>query len=66
MKLNDLQGLIDRQWDESILPELVQYVKIPAKSPAFDPSWDAHGHLQAVVAMAHAWSRNPSACGDEA
>lgn len=57
MKLNDLQGLIDRQWDESILPELVQYVKIPAKSPAFDPSWDAHGHLQAVVAMAHAWCR---------
>ncbi|NCV58552.1 MAG: M20/M25/M40 family metallo-hydrolase, partial [Betaproteobacteria bacterium] len=30
--------------------------KIPAKSPAFDPSWDAHGHLKSVVEMAHAWA----------
>ncbi|NBQ94437.1 MAG: M20/M25/M40 family metallo-hydrolase [Betaproteobacteria bacterium] len=57
MKLNDLQILIDRQWDESILPELVEYVKIPAKSPAFDPAWDAHGHLKSVVDMAYAWAK---------
>jgi acetylornithine deacetylase/succinyl-diaminopimelate desuccinylase-like protein len=65
MKLNDLQGLIDQQWDESILPELIQYVKIPAKSPAFDPSWDAHGHLKAVVAMAHAWSQAQASTAGE-
>ena len=57
MKLNDLQVLIDRQWDESILPELVNYVKIPAKSPAFDPAWDVHGHLKSVVDMAYGWAK---------
>jgi acetylornithine deacetylase/succinyl-diaminopimelate desuccinylase-like protein len=34
----------------------VEYVKVPAKSPGFDASWAAHGHLQAVVKEAHAWA----------
>ena len=29
---------VDREWDESILPTLHDYIRIPNVSPAFDPS----------------------------
>ncbi len=57
MNLADLKPFIDHQWRDDIVPRLVDYVKIPAKSPGFDASWDQHGHLKAVVAMAADWAR---------
>ncbi|MCA3215149.1 MAG: M20 family metallopeptidase [Burkholderiales bacterium] len=56
MNLADLKHFTDRRWDEDLVPRLVEYVKVPAKSPGFDASWAAHGHLQAVVKEAHAWA----------
>ena len=32
---------IARQWDDDIVPRLVDYIRIPAKSPHFDPEWEA-------------------------
>ncbi|HEV8584384.1 MAG TPA: M20 family metallopeptidase [Methylomirabilota bacterium] len=46
-----------KTWDGDILPTLTEYVKIPAKSPAFDPEWQTHGHLDRAVAMIEAWCR---------
>ena len=57
MNLSDLRRLTDAQWDEDILPRLMDYVRVPAKSPAFDASWAAHGHLARVVQSAHQWAR---------
>src|SRR6185312_7804654 len=48
---------IYRQWDDEIVPRLVDYVRIPAKSPHFDAAWEAHGHIERVVALAEAWAR---------
>jgi acetylornithine deacetylase/succinyl-diaminopimelate desuccinylase-like protein len=45
------------QWDSDIVPRLVEYVSIPAKSPHFDPAWEAHGHLERVVRLAETWVR---------
>ncbi len=56
MDLAEVRQLIERRWDDELLPRLVDYVKVPAKSPAFDASWSAHGHLQAVIQQAHAWA----------
>ncbi len=56
MNLAEVRQLIERRWDDELLPRLVDYVKVPAKSPAFDASWSAHGHLQAVIQQAHAWA----------
>ena len=30
------QRFIDELWNASIVPELMEYIKIPNKSPAFD------------------------------
>jgi acetylornithine deacetylase/succinyl-diaminopimelate desuccinylase-like protein len=55
MNLADLENFVDRRWDNDLVPRLVDYVKVPAKSPAFDASWSAHGYLQSVVKEAYAW-----------
>jgi acetylornithine deacetylase/succinyl-diaminopimelate desuccinylase-like protein len=52
---NALLGAISRQWDEDIVPQLIDYVRIPAKSPGFDPEWAKHGFLDAAVRQAEAW-----------
>jgi len=55
MDLSEVSRILDRKWDEDLLPRLVEYVKIPAKSPAFDPAWASRGELAEVVSRAHAW-----------
>lgn len=57
MDIQTLQRDIDRTWDESILDQLRAYVRIPNKSPAFDPEWDSHGHMEAAVQLAADWCR---------
>jgi len=56
MNLAEVRRILDRRWDEELVPLLAEYVRVPAKSPAFDASWAAHGHLQQVVQSAHAWA----------
>jgi acetylornithine deacetylase/succinyl-diaminopimelate desuccinylase-like protein len=48
---------IYRQWDEEIVPRLVDYIRIPSKSPHFDPAWQAHGHIERVIGLAEDWAR---------
>jgi acetylornithine deacetylase/succinyl-diaminopimelate desuccinylase-like protein len=57
MNLSDLTAFIDQQWRDDIVPRLCEYVRIPAKSPAFDANWSEHGHLHAVVKLAEQWAR---------
>ena len=52
-----LKHFVARRWDEEIVPTLVEYIRIPNKSPAFDPDWAAHGHMDAAVALYEAWAR---------
>lgn len=49
--------LIDSLWDEEVVPELVRYIRIPNKSPAFDPDWRARGYMDAAVDQFAAWAR---------
>ncbi|MBL8521207.1 MAG: M20/M25/M40 family metallo-hydrolase [Betaproteobacteria bacterium] len=55
LDLAQLNATIDRHWDDQIVPQLVEYVKIPAKSPGFDHDWARHGYLKQVVENAKRW-----------
>ena len=44
-------------WDSEIVPTLSDYIRIPNKSPAFDPAWEANGHMDRAVEMFVAWAR---------
>ena len=50
-----LQQQVDQSWQADILPALQRYIEVPAKSPAFDPDWAAHGHLDRVLQAAADW-----------
>ena len=53
---SQVRRTIGATWDDSILPALVDYVRIPCKSPAFDSDWEARGHLQAAADHLAAWA----------
>lgn len=42
-------------WDKSIIPALMEYIKIPNKSPLFDPDWQAHGYMDQAVKLIQDW-----------
>ncbi|MBI5257096.1 MAG: M20 family metallopeptidase [Burkholderiales bacterium] len=53
----------DRRWDEAIVPALVDYIGVPAKSPMFDADWQAHGYIDRVVRDAAAWVESRRVAG---
>jgi hypothetical protein len=54
MNTSALAASVARTWDGSIVPQLVEYIRIPAKSPHFDPQWEKHGHIEKVIRLAEA------------
>ena len=44
-------------WDSEIIPALTDYIRIPNKSPAFDPNWQANGHMGKAVTLFENWAR---------
>src|SRR5579875_2475396 len=56
MDIAALQNFVNRRWDESIVPTLMDYIRIPNKSPAFDPDWQAHGFIDQVIERFHQWA----------
>jgi acetylornithine deacetylase/succinyl-diaminopimelate desuccinylase-like protein len=57
MNATTLLSGISAQWDKDIIPQLVDYVRIPAKSPHFDAAWETNGHIERVIRLAEAWVR---------
>ncbi len=57
MNATALAASVARTWDTSIVPQLVEYIRIPAKSPHFDPAWEANGHIERVIRLAESWAR---------
>src|SRR6266536_6441072 len=55
MNSTTLLSAISTQWDAEIVPQLTNYVRVPAKSPHFDPHWEANGHIERVIRLAEAW-----------
>ena len=57
---------IGRLWDDEIVPTLSDYIRIPNKSPAFDPDWEQNGHMGRAVEMFAAWAREKLTAFDKA
>ena len=57
MDLEKLRAAVNKVWDESIVERLTAYVRIPNKSPMFDPQWEAHGYMDAAIQLMADWCR---------
>jgi len=56
MDIKQARHFVDSTWNDSILPQLAEYVRIPNKSPLFDPNWEANGHMEAAVQLMQRWA----------
>ena len=57
MKTLQIKSFCDQIWENQIIPELTDYIRIPNKSPAFDPDWQTHGYMDKVVDQFVTWSQ---------
>ncbi|TAM05629.1 MAG: M20/M25/M40 family metallo-hydrolase, partial [Rhodanobacter sp.] len=58
MDTSRLSRFVGDLWDAEIVPQLVEYIRIPNKSPMFDKDWASHGHMDAAVKLIATWARS--------
>ncbi|HVO48689.1 MAG TPA: M20/M25/M40 family metallo-hydrolase [Steroidobacteraceae bacterium] len=63
MNLEQLGADVRRTWEQSIREQLLAYVRIPNKSPMFDPEWERHGHMEAAIQLMAQWCRSQAVPG---
>ena len=56
MNFPQATAFMTRIWDDEIIPALTDYIRIPNKSPTFDPDWEKNGYMDQVVDMFAAWA----------
>ncbi len=54
---------IDKQWQDTIVERLQAYVRIPAKSPMFDPDWERNGYIDSATNLIAEWCRQQPIAG---
>jgi acetylornithine deacetylase/succinyl-diaminopimelate desuccinylase-like protein len=52
-----LRDFVGVAWRDEIVPALTEYIRIPNKSPAFEPDWEKLGHMERAVALLAGWAR---------
>ena len=57
MDTDRLKQFVETFWEDSILPSITEYIRIPNKSPAFDPDWAEHGYMDDAVTLFERWAR---------
>ncbi len=55
--IEQLSTFIAARFDSEIIPALVDYIRIPNKSPAFDPAWASHGYMDQAVRLLVDWAQ---------
>ena len=56
MNSDQLLKTVNSFWDHHITPTLTEYIKIPNKSPSFDPNWEKNGFMKEVLDLAVDWT----------
>src|SRR6202158_608031 len=52
-----IEAYVTQLWDRSIVAELMEYIRLPNKSPAFDPEWHSHGYMEQAMTRYAQWAR---------
>ncbi|GMU00785.1 M20 family metallopeptidase [Corallococcus caeni] len=61
MNVDQALASSERIWEQEILPALERYIRIPNKSPSFDPDWVKTGHMEQAVQLISDWCRAQAA-----
>jgi len=58
-----VMDFVSDKWDREIIPQLSTYIKIPNKSPMFDPQWAERGYMDEAMALLETWVRDQPIAG---
>lgn len=58
-----VMDFVSDKWDREIIPQLSTYIKIPNKSPMFDPQWSERGYMNEAMALLESWVRDQPIAG---
>ena len=53
--INEIYQTISDTWDNSIVPQLMEYIKIPNKSINYDYNWKLNGYMDKAMALLVNW-----------
>lgn len=56
-------AFIHTLWDQSIIPALMEYIRIPNKSPLYDSHWQEHGYMEQAIDLMTRWCHNQAIPG---
>lgn len=57
MDASKVDRYVGEKWDDEIVPQLVEYIRIPNKSPMFDADWVKHGYMDDAVRLMESWAK---------
>lgn len=63
MTSDKLMNFVAEKWDREVIPELSTYIKIPNKSPMFDPDWSDRGYMDEAMDLLESWARDQPITG---
>ena len=58
MDSTQTRNAVSELWDSQIVPQLVDYIKIPNKSPMFDAKWAENGYMDQAVDLFFKWAKS--------
>lgn len=58
-----VMDFVSEKWDREIVPQLSTYIKIPNKSPLFDPHWSERGYMDEAMSLLETWVREQPITG---
>ena len=58
-----VMDFVSEKWDREIVPQLSTYIKIPNKSPMFDPNWVERGYMDEAMSLLETWVREQPISG---
>ena len=53
--IQEIYQTVSNTWDNSIIPQLIEYIKIPNKSVHYDTNWKANGYMDQAMALLVNW-----------
>ncbi|MFN7097452.1 MAG: M20 family metallopeptidase [Gammaproteobacteria bacterium] len=63
LQQDKLTSFINQVWDDSVIPTLENFIRIPNKSPAFDAEWEQHGFMTQAVDLIASWCKQQAIQG---
>ncbi len=57
MNKHAIENFVTKTWDDSIVPALIDFIKIPNQSPMFDEHWQQNGYMQQAVELVANWCK---------